>query len=458
MRPARLYQLFTSVKTTAALLAVLAVFLFLGIVVPQESLLGEEAFAELAGQSAVSRFFLVTLRLGFLSTSPVFLVVLGVFYLNLALVLARRVRPTLGKLRVRRRPEAGLRAWAETGGALVAPLPEGFQVAALVDTLRGFGYRVERAGERAFWGLKHRTAALGFLLFHLSFFLLFGGGALLYATRFVGMARLIEGQEFTGEYAVIARRPPLGAPPELRFSVEEVDPVFESGEPVHLAATFRFLPSGIQRPARVNHPAEWGAASILVQFAGVAPVFWLQDEAGFTREHLAAAVTTRTEGATFLDLDGGRYLLAVEPPAVDRPFPRREDLESLPIELTVVRQGNREAGEPAETVFEGSLRPGEAADLGGDRLVLSELRYWVGFQVVSERGGALLIAGFAVGILGLVWRLMLYRREVAVVWDDETLRLVGHSEYFPERFRDELEAIFSTLLGSSQVGRQPISS
>jgi len=439
---------FTSLKTTAVLLVVVAALLFLNVAVPQAAVFGDDGLAEMVGTSAWKRFFLFTLRLGYLSTSPVFVVVLGVFFLNLTLVLLKRVRPTLSKLKARPRSEAGLVAWARTGGALTAPLPPAWTVAHLVDTLRGFGYRVERIGERTFRGLKHRTAAVGFLLFHLSFFLLFGGGLMIYATRFVGLVTLSEGQEFTGEYQQVLRTPPLGGPPALRFRVEEVTPRFEDGQPVYLGTLFHFPGPGVKQEARINDPAEWGPVNLLANQAGVTAVLLLRDERGFTRDRVAVPISGRVDSPTRVPVFEGRYLVSIEPQSVDRSFPQREDLATHPIELSVVRQGDREAGIAAETVFEGSLRPGGAADLGGDRLMLHELRYWVSVQVVSERGGGLLIAGFVVGIVGLIWRLMLYRREVAVVWDDETLRLVGLSEYFPERFQDELEAIFSTLLGS----------
>jgi hypothetical protein len=53
----------------------------------------------------------------------------------------------------------------------------------------------------------------------------------------------------------------------------------------------------------------------------------------------------------------------------------------------------------------------------------------------------LLVAGFVVGTVGLVWRLMLYRREVAVVWDQESFAVAGRAEYFSHKFKDELETI-----------------
>ena len=106
-----------------------------------------------------------------------------------------------------------------------------------------------------------------------------------------------------------------------------------------------------------------------------------------------------------------------------------------------------------EVLFDGPLRPGEGTALEGGRLVLEELRYWVGVKVVSERGGGVLVAGFVAGIAGLVWRLLLHRREVALSWDDETLRVVGRSESYPSRFRDELVAIFDTLRAGGMDAR-----
>jgi len=101
-------------------------------------------------------------------------------------------------------------------------------------------------------------------------------------------------------------------------------------------------------------------------------------------------------------------------------------------------------------LYEGSLRPGEAAPLSAGagpagRLVLEELRYWAGFQIIDERGGGLFMAGFLAGVLGLVWRLLLHRREVVVHWDEEEVRVVGRSEYFSGHFKRELGALFAEL-------------
>ena len=70
---------------------------------------------------------------------------------------------------------------------------------------------------------------------------------------------------------------------------------------------------------------------------------------------------------------------------------------------------------------------------------------WARIRVVSERGPAALVAGFLIGVLGLIWRLVLYRRELVLAWDDDRFHLVGRAEYFSWRFREELESIRDAL-------------
>lgn len=465
MTARRLWKAFTAPRTTVALLLALALLLLLNVVVPQEAVLGSAEFARLLAGHPRAHFFLVTLGLGRLATSPLFVAVLGLFFLNLTAVLLSRLGPTLRRTRLRQRSERGLAAWARMEESLSAAPAGGWRPAWVVEALRGHGYRVRRVGENTFWGVKHRTAALGFLLFHLSFFLLCAGGVAIYLTRFVATAVVVEGQDFRGDYQQVLRHAPWAGPPPLAFTLRRVEPRFVDGEPVHLGATLVFSAPGepVARRARVNDPAGWGATEILVQGAGLAPVLWLQDGRGFTVDRVAAAARTRVDpmaGAdggerTEIPLAEGRLTAVIEPLSQEVPFPGRDELSATPITLRLVRT-SADGGEPA-VLFDGTLRPGEGAvvaatgDSPGGRLVLEELRYWAALQIVRERGGGLLIAGFSAGILGLVWRLLLHRREVAVHWDGGELRLVGRSEYFSRRFRGELEALFSTLTAGDVV-------
>ncbi|KAB2950473.1 MAG: hypothetical protein F9K18_14930, partial [Thermoanaerobaculia bacterium] len=95
------FRAFVAPRTTVAILAALALLLLLLVAVPQERLLGPEEFARLALASRWNRFVLVRLGLGSLPTSPLFLGVLGLFFANLAAVLAARAGPTLRRLAAR---------------------------------------------------------------------------------------------------------------------------------------------------------------------------------------------------------------------------------------------------------------------------------------------------------------------------------------------------------------------
>lgn len=441
-----LLGLLTSLRTTVVLLCALAVLLLLNVVLPQEKVLGEQRFATLIEQDPVAGFFLDTLGLGRMAVSPVFLTLLALFFLNLMAVLATRVGPTWRRAGLSARSEEGLQAWIAKGKSRSAPLPEGWSMGAVVETLRGFGYQTRRVGERTVWGVKHRTAPLGFVVFHLSFFLLFVGGMLLYTTRFVGTAVLAEGQEFNGEYAQVVRSPRIGQPPQVNFRVERIDPRFVEGLPLHLEATIRVRRGAHteELSSRVNHPAKWGTTSVLVERAGLAPAFWLQDARGFTLDRVVVASKTLGDDPSLAPLADETFQVLVAPLAPDEPFPVRDELARAGVTVSLF--------EGEELLFEERLRPGEAASWGGGRLVLEELRYWVGVRVISERGGGWLITGFLLAVVGLVWRLLWYRREVAVTWDEEQVRLIGHSEYYGWRFREELESMFTMIAAGGPAG------
>jgi cytochrome c biogenesis protein ResB len=294
--------------------------------------------------------------------------------------------------------------------ALVDKRPDGWTAGSATRVLRGHGFQVRRVSETVLFAVKHRTAPLGFLIFHVSFFLLFIGGGLIYYTRFVGVTTLVEGQEYEG------------------------------GFPVHLGASVRLRRAGgsVSMNTRVNHPATWGPATLLIRKAGLAPGLWLQDKDGFSIDRLLVAAKTMGNEPTTIPAGDGDLSVTIEPLPEGSDFPSRADLSETAIRLQVT-EGERE-------VFRGALLPGEVASWDGGRLVLEEIRYWAGFQVVEERGGAVLIFGFVLAVVGLTWRLLWYRRTVAVVWDDQEVRLVGKGEYYRGHFKKELEGIFDSLL------------
>ena len=119
-------------------------------------------------------------------------------------------------------------------------------------------------------------------------------------------------------------------------------------------------------------------------------------------------------------------------------FPSRAELAATPFEI-VVRDGAKE-------IARGTLRRGEALQAGPLRIVVENVSFWGGFLIVDERGGILLIAGFVLGVVGAIWRLLLHRREIVVAWSDSELRLAGRSEFFARGFQAELEDVRDALV------------
>lgn len=193
-----LFRAFTSARTTILLLCLLALLLLLNVALPQENVVGSERFAEMTVGRPVAHFVLVTLGLGRMSVSPVFLTVLALFLLNLVAVLVARIGPTWRRVALKTRSDKGLQAWARLEEARTVPRPAAWSVGEAARTLRGFGYQVRRPGERTLWAVKHRTSAIGFMLFHISFLFICAGGISIYYTRFAGSAFLSEGQAFQG--------------------------------------------------------------------------------------------------------------------------------------------------------------------------------------------------------------------------------------------------------------------
>jgi cytochrome c biogenesis protein ResB len=133
------YRWFISPRVTVALLCLLGLMLLLNVALPQATVLGEQAFEAIVDESVLLEFLLVDLGLGWLPTSPVFLAILGLFFLNLLLVLVSRVGPTWRRVALKPRSEKGLRAWARLEESLDGSLPPDWAAGGAAQTLRGYG-------------------------------------------------------------------------------------------------------------------------------------------------------------------------------------------------------------------------------------------------------------------------------------------------------------------------------
>ena len=90
-------------------------------------------------------------------------------------------------------------------------------------------------------------------------------------------------------------------------------------------------------------------------------------------------------------------------------------------------------------------------DFAGYRLEMRDMRYWVRFYVVKQRGLSILYSGFALATIGVIWRLLFYKRELlGAVREQEGARFLlvaGRSEYYKTLAEDEFMALFENILG-----------
>lgn len=437
---ARALGLLTSMRTTAALLAALAALLLVRVAVPQADGATAAAHDALVARGPIARFLLVTAGLGSVATSGPFLAALGLFFANLVAVLVERGATAVRRAAFRPPPAAAVRAWLARPDAAAWPRPAALDATRALDALRALGYRPARVDDRCVWGARNRSAPLGFLLFHASFLVLCAGAALLFLTRSVRTVAVAEGQGADALRGTVVRRAPWPAAGPPPFVLERVDVRLEDGHPIDLAATLVPQDRALApRVARVNAPAVWGDTTVLVEHAGIAPVLWLQDARGFTLDRVAVIASTPRGERARAPLAGGALEARVLPMPVDRHFPERGALRATAIDVEV-REGDR-------TLFAGKLAPGRPVRVGDRWLALEELRYWAGLRVVQEDGGGLLVLGFALAVVGLAWRLLVDRREVAIAWDDATVRVAGRGELYPTLVGPELRRVRDRLEG-----------
>jgi len=134
----------------------------------------------------------------------------------------------------------------------------------------------------------------------------------------------------------------------------------------------------------------------------------------------------------------------VQPVVIDRSFPTSERLDRTTVALVLRRQ--------SQLLFSGSLARGQTASFSGGSITLEGVRYWAFFRLVRERGGALLTLGFLLAITGLVWRLLFFRRELGLVWDDRRVVLMGPKRVFLKQFSDEMQTIRQLLSPEEKNG------
>lgn len=429
-----------SLKLTVGLLVAVGLLMAASLVVPQKALLQRALYESWKAESPALVEALELAGLTDVHASPLADAVWALFFMNLAVVMARRVPVTAARVRidgdVADPAEApGFRARAAVPGA-------GATIEEVAAFFRARRWAVHRAGGRL-RAVRYRWSPAATLGFHLSFILVAIGAAVSVATRFEATVDLGEGEPFLAsldQYSSRPRFPRFGGIPTTRFTVEEIAPELERDVPV--AVRVRVVDeAGERHLLEVNRPYEAGGTSFVFRTMGFAPALVVTDAAG----------RTRFEGFMRLDVLQGRRdrfeLMGVQFTAELFPDhevgPSGDRTRSQQVRNPVLRL---EARAPSGRAMTAALHPGEAMELGPYTLAFVDWRYWVRLYVRSERGLWLLWLGFALAAAALTLRLGFFRREIlAAVSGDGTVELAGRAEYYRALFTDELEAIAAAL-------------
>jgi hypothetical protein len=421
----RLFKLLRSTRLSAYLIVALLALFILGQIIPQRELF--TAREGRAWQEANPRLYTVldTLDLLELYTSPLAMVLLAAFMVNLVLVLAARFHVTVSRCR---RPEPGS---VEGSGALSVDVGSGGQEEVVAVIRRVLPRHRLAGGEGRFVFYRNRFGPVGFLLFHASFIVLLLAGLALFYTRSAGTASVTEGQAFSGapgEYRNL-RLPLVGEPPSLRFAVLHIRPTYEEGQPTDLEVGIAVYGSGgkpRKKTIRVNRPYTRGDTSMLIKSIDVAPLIKLQSADGevvYEYAFVSLKVLGGGMDSYVFPYSGYRADFQFFPDfAVEGglEYSRSPETRNPRFHVYLYESGRK--------VLDRVMGPGEAGRAGEVVLAVEELRYWAEFTVVRERGRGLLWAGFLLGIAGLVWRFFFYRREVRGEFRDGRLFLAQWSE------------------------------
>ena len=446
----KLIKHLSSLRFTIVLISLLAILMALGLWIPQKRLL-KTIYLEWYKNSPGLVTALDGLGLTDVYGSPVTITLWLLFFLNLSLVVWQRI-PV-----VRSRIAIGTEKIIDPATARGYPFRKRYQLPEDVDTdtiivaLRKRHFTV-LGDVSGFYGVKNRLAPVAFMLFHLSFFLVLLGGLISVYTEFIAYIDLAQGESFQGELGryntmPMPKMPAIGSAPEVSFKLESIEPHVVRNTVTGISIKLVDA-AGAAHEVGINIPYETGNSSFVFKHLGVAPLLVLKDPAG-----------NDVQGAYFkLDVVNGRqdsFKLGDFTFTADffsdyelkdgSHVSKSMEFNKPVFVITVSKNGHKFA--------EGVVPKNGAMVFSGYRLEMRDMPFWVRFYVVKQRGLSILYAGFALATVGVIWRLLFYRREILGAVRDidgaRCLLVAGRSEYYKSLAEDEFDNLFGEIAGKT---------
>jgi len=441
-----------SLRFTIVLICLLGVIFAVGLMIPQKSLV-KEIYFDWQQNSPALVAFLDALQLTEIYTSWVTLTIWLLFFVNLAIVMWQRM--PLVKKRIEMPASRIVPPETATGYLFRGsyPLPEGVDGAEVLARLGKRGYAV-LGDARGFLAVRNRYSPLAFAFFHLSFFLILMGGAISIYTTFIGYVDLAQDEPFDGrlENYNAAPRPALpkiGTVPKASFAITSVTPTVVSNTPTGISVKLRDG-EGKTHELGINTPYKTDHTYFVFKHLGVTPLFVLKDAGGRDIEGAYFKLDVlqgRQDQFTLGGLTFNAYFFPDHALNQEgKHSTKSQEFKNPAFYLIAERDG--------KVIGEGALKQGGALKIADYTVELREHPFWVRFYVIKERGTSILYTGFAIACVAVIWRLLLYRREiVGAVREEEgggTLVVAAKSEFYKSLAEDEFSRLFEGVLGQKQ--------
>lgn len=439
-----IFRLIGSIKGTIWFVALLALVFLLALWIPQKGIMDYKQYEAWKAASPIMVSVVDALQLNDIYTAPFVLVLWGLFFINLAVVTWRRLPQICRQTALPEPPDSGPDQVSGFPAHCSVSLPACSPAEALA-AFTHFGYRVAGTPER-FRAIKNRFSSASSFLFHASFFLILLGGLLSTISRFQGVVDLATGETFKGElerYAGPPKLPRVGRVPDNELTITNVEPRVSDFTPTGLQVVLSDG-AGRRHTADINKPYVAGHTYFVVKDLGVAPLVVLRDTSG------------REVGGAFFKLnvlrgkeDGFKlgertfrvrfFADYIENDGV--PSTRSEEFKN-----PVFRIAENQNGVMTPEI---TLRPGAAAMLPAGRIEMPEMRFWVRFTVIRERGLAVVYAGFLLAVVALFVRLVMYRREIvgAVRQTDDgcVVDIAGRCDFYRALADEDFERLLQRI-------------
>ncbi|MDH5513303.1 MAG: cytochrome c biogenesis protein ResB [Gammaproteobacteria bacterium] len=300
-----------------------------------------------------------------------------------------------------------------------------------------------------FYASRGRFSLVGNLLFHAGFLLLLAGAATNALYRFEGSAIVAEGDSFRGakeEYRTIADS--AAALPEVDFDVEKISAEFWQGRLFFTGLEAQLLHRGGRDIAELSSAARVGDADITISGFGYAPLAVLKDGSGEIVARARVRLNIFPAGSEdYFYVPGYPHKIHVsfypDHAQVDGKIVNRSMNPVNPVYFLRILRGRL-------PVFTGAVKPGAWAEFDGMSISFPSFVQSGDFHIVRNPGHPFIWTAFIVMGLGLAWRLLFYRKEIAL-WQDDAGRtwLSGRFDYYPKLNAGWLASLAENFKGES---------